>query len=75
MIAVEAIDKFRADIPYQAGEHLWIYAAVFRTKFPRDQQVLLDKENLLAIVGPGCYWCEQMYSRELATKPCKRTTE
>jgi hypothetical protein len=62
------------------GEHLWTMFAVFRIAHPEtatDPGVnkFLDLENLLTIMGPGCYICEQMYSPEVAASPCPGDAE
>ena len=31
---------------------------------------ILDRENLIALAGPGCYKCEQPYSKKIADQPC-----
>jgi hypothetical protein len=31
---------------------------------------MLDQENLLTIVGPGCFYCEQPWSPRLARRRC-----
>jgi hypothetical protein len=33
--------------------------------------VLMDAENLIMMAGPGCFKCEQPYSRRLARRPCR----
>lgn len=57
------------------GEHQWIVLGVWRVSDPAaayrpDGQVLLDRENLLSIEGPGCMACEARYSAEVAAAPC-----
>lgn len=51
------------------GQHLWIVVPMFRVN-PEAERVDLDGENLLSIEGPGCFWCEQPWTSELAAKPC-----
>lgn len=73
-VRAEAVQHFRAEIPYTPGQHLWIVAGVWRVNpatVAKGERVELDMENLLTIDGPGCYWCEQQYSPEVAAKPCK----
>ncbi len=69
---VEGRQFHGAQIPAQRpGEHLWIVVSMFRV-VPRDEgKYFLDTENLLTIEGPGCYWCEDKWTPELASKPCK----
>lgn len=69
-IKVQAISKYNAKIPDQVkGEHLWILASVYRVT-PHQDEYLLDMENLISIDGPGCFWCEELWSPEIAAKPC-----
>lgn len=71
-IKVEAAHKWRADPPAQvAGEHLWILAGMWAVKpEPRKGQYLLDVENLVTLTGPGCWYCEQPWTPELAAARC-----
>lgn len=70
---LEAIEKWKAKLPEQVrGEHLWIIAGMWRVMPPiADRVVDLDLENLLSLDGPGCFWCEEHWTPELAAKPCK----
>lgn len=59
----------------RSGNHLWMVSTVFRvnpehwteesTEIP-----LLDPENLITAIGPGCLFCERPYSKLLATRRC-----
>lgn len=58
------------------GEHLWVISAAWRVADPAGilisgSEVLMDGESLLMIEGPGCFKCEQPYSRRLARKRCR----
>ena len=70
----ESIHKFHQDIPDPApGEHLWVITGLWSVKEPSQyagKEVHLDVENLLTIDGPGCFMCEQMWTRELEKQPC-----
>lgn len=70
---VQAISKFRnPDFPEQRpGVHLWTTMHLYRCAEPEADQFFADMENLITIEGPGCYWCEEPYTRDLAGKPCK----
>jgi hypothetical protein len=70
-----------ADMP---GQHLWVmtaawrltdpekaYAATMTPEFDEENAYLLDQENILALAGPGCYKCEELYSPTLAALPCR----
>jgi len=74
-IVVEAVSKYHNDTSFPAqkpGEHLWNLVAMFRVAAPAGgDRFNLDLENLITIEGPGCYWCEQMWSREVAAAPCR----
>jgi hypothetical protein len=52
------------------GQHLWVCTAAWRVADPESTRRVLDAENLLTIQGPGCFKCEQPYSRRIAAKPC-----
>jgi hypothetical protein len=57
----------------RSGNHCWIITPVYKinpTKWPADDQVHLDKENLMTIAGPACLFCEQGYSKYLANRRC-----
>src|SRR5438045_1166103 len=69
-IKIEARHRYHANIDWQPGRHLWMVLGMWQIKDPESDQFQLDIENLLTIEGPGCYICEQPYSRELAARPC-----
>ena len=71
-VGQEAVSKYHVqDLPKApAGQHQWITLAMYRTNNPDADQQNLDMENLLSIEGPGCFVCEQPYSREVAARPC-----
>jgi hypothetical protein len=59
----------RADVP---GRHLWVITGMWLIADPSQREnVQLDSENLLTVQGPGCFKCEQPYSRQLARRPCR----
>lgn len=69
---VEAIQHFHKKLPDQvAGEHLWVVTSMFRVRPEPNARYIMDTENLLTIEGPGCFWCEQTWSPELARRPCR----
>jgi hypothetical protein len=62
------------------GQHLWIITAGWIMTDPAsayDPAVikLLDRENLVALAGPGCYKCEKPYSGKMAKRPCLGSLE
>lgn len=62
------------DFDPRTGDHLWMVATVYRV-VPQQwtdptHTPTLDAENLLSMVGPGCYHCGQPYSPRLATRRC-----
>ena len=72
--AVEAVQHHVANKPFPTqvpGEHLWIVAGMWRVADPAKEKVFLAMENLLNIDGPGCLWCEQHYTPELAAQRCR----
>ncbi|MGH3680590.1 MAG: hypothetical protein ACRDT2_10135 [Natronosporangium sp.] len=58
----------------RAGDHYWIVPVAFKTDpatWRAGEQVHLDAENLVAVSGAGCYYCERPYSQREATRRCK----
>lgn len=53
-------------------EHVWAMFLMYRVDVNTvfDGQHHLDTENLITMTGPGCYRCEQVYTLEIAAKPC-----
>ena len=68
--AAELLDRrlMAADKP---GRHMWVLTAAWLTADPESGQINMDAENLLSVQGPGCFKCEQPYSRRLARRPCR----
>ena len=61
------------------GQHLWTMITMFKVSDHAIQQMnkgedpgpaLMDHENLLTVEGPGCYKCEEPYSKYLAHRKC-----
>ena len=72
----EKIDNFEDKMPDydpRTGDHFWFVAATYKV----DPQIYLrgeshlDHESLTSVLGPGCYYCEQYYTPQLATRRCK----
>lgn len=57
--------------PQRPGEHLWIVMSMFRVTPGVAARFDLDRENLLTIEGPGCYWCEEPWTEAMAARPCR----
>jgi hypothetical protein len=60
----------------QPGKHMWIMLAAWIVTDPQGwatgtRPQMLDYENLATLDGPGCYKCEQPWSRKLAAQPCR----
>jgi hypothetical protein len=64
------------------GEHLWTMMASWHISDARvaaahmrgadpENPILMDTENLIGFVGPGCFKCEQPYSNRVARGPCR----
>lgn len=61
--------------PYSpiAREHLWVMCCAYRVQpstWDGGSSLHLDRENLVALDGPGCYYCMEDYSARLAKRPC-----
>lgn len=67
---IDAVGFHNREMPgRELGKHLWVVMSVFRVS-PGLKRFDLDRENLLTIEGPGCYWCEQPWTEELSRQPC-----
>ena len=75
----EARDKFASEIPDPGrGKHLWAMFAMYQVHNPSDcmnpdGQILMDRENLLSIDGPGCFKCEKVWSPDVERRFCQGT--
>lgn len=59
----------------QPGRHLWVMAAAWRVSDPQAYssgrgEIIMDAESLVCFTGPGCFKCEQPWSRKLQARPC-----
>jgi hypothetical protein len=56
----------------RSGDHLWTVVSIYRIDPVRAMQgtSFLDTENLICITGPGCYYCEKMFTPQLAKRRC-----
>jgi hypothetical protein len=66
---VEQFDRV-PDYDPRKGDHLWTINTMYRWGGPDVEQPTLDMENLLVIAGPGCFYCEKLYSPLLARRRC-----
>lgn len=61
----------------RSGDHCWLVITSYRVdpeKFTSPDPTvmpILDHETLVSVTGPGCYYCEQLYSSRLAKRRCK----
>lgn len=68
---MEVRHKYHADFPMPGpGEHLWVVTGAWRVADPSSSGLILDHENLLSVEGPGCFVCEQVWSEQVAARPC-----
>lgn len=74
---VEDIQNFKDKLPEfdsRSGDHLWIMITMFKcdpSRLLRGEQLLMDHENLLSTVGPGCFYCEKPYTPGTDKRRCK----
>lgn len=57
----------------RSGNHYWIIINTYHVNpktMTETDPVLLDQENLVNIVGPGCFYCEKEYTPLIAKKRC-----
>lgn len=58
-------------LPVQVpGVHLWVLQGLWLVN-PLVEAGHLGIDNLVQLAGPLCYWCEQPYSPDLASRPCR----
>ncbi|MCM8548935.1 hypothetical protein [Streptomyces sp. STCH 565 A] len=66
------------------GEHLWAILTMHRVSDDTIRRLnrgedpgpgILDHEGLLTLEGPGCFKCEQPYSRYVAHRKCTGTLD
>jgi hypothetical protein len=53
--------------------HFWIVTTAYRVApqlWRGEHTPMLDRENLVMVSPPGCYYCEQLYTPELARRRC-----
>lgn len=59
----------------RTGDHLWTVVTAYRVEpagfADPTATPMLDRENLLSVAGPGCFYCEQPYTPLLASRRCK----
>ena len=67
-IKQEAVGKLSAALPPFTGRHLCVFTAMWRVQNPARAQHNFDMENLITVEGPGCFWCEQMWTPTLGAK-------
>jgi hypothetical protein len=63
------------DFDPRSGDHLFTVVVMYRvdptlTADPSHMSVL-DHENRLAVVGPGCYYCETPWTPGMEKRRCK----
>jgi hypothetical protein len=70
-----ALDNRVPEYDPRTGDHLWIVATMYRVVpqhwRDRTHTPTLDRENLLSITRPCCFYCEQAYSARLASRRCR----
>jgi hypothetical protein len=58
------VDKIPEFNP-KTGNHLWLMHVAFKvdpSTWTADSKPKLDSEALVALAGPGCFYCEQPYA-------------
>lgn len=60
----------------RGGDHYWIMTTAYNVKpeywMPdHPAEPVLDHENLVLLVGPLCYYCEELYTPYLTKRRCK----
>lgn len=67
------VDRIKPFDP-RSAEHLWVVTTMYEVN-PRGMSdptatPILDKENLVSILGPFCYHCEEPFSERLSHRRC-----
>lgn len=57
------------------AEHCWATIATFRVIDPTSGTTIADAETLTSLSEPGCVFCEQQYTPDLATRRCYGPTK
>lgn len=69
-VRIEVVGFHGRKLPAQVpGAHLWVVLSMFQIE-PTAGRFFLDRENLLTIEGPGCFWCELPWTEKVAANPC-----
>lgn len=64
----QAASKFAAAPPEYTGRHVWVFTAAWVVQNPARTEHNFDMENLLTLVGPGCWHCEQAWKPTIGAK-------
>jgi hypothetical protein len=50
------------------GRHLFVVSGVFLVADPARTTHRMDREDLVALTGPGCYFCLQLWRPDLGAQ-------
>lgn len=73
----EKVENFKDRVPDydpRSGNHLWISILMYKVdpaNLLKGELALFDHESLLSVNGPGCFFCEEVFSPYIATRRCK----
>lgn len=67
-IRVEANRKFNAPLPDFDGRHVWVATAMWHLANPAASKFTLDVENMITLIGPQCFHCEQPWKPTIGSK-------
>jgi hypothetical protein len=73
-VGVGSIEKNAPEFNPITGAHFWIMVGSWKCdpeKVISGELFLLDHENQLGINGPGCWHCEEQYTKLIASRRCK----
>jgi hypothetical protein len=63
------------DFDPRSGNHYWIMITTYKCDPEKmlkgDGPAFFDHESLVAVLGPGCFYCEQIYTPLLSKRRCK----
>ncbi len=55
----------------ETQEHLWVMHGTWQINTNTEGDLVLDHENMISLLGPGCFYCVKIYSEEVAAMKCE----
>lgn len=67
------LDKISPYNP-RSREHFWLMITAFKVepaRWAKGTAPMLDRENIVNVSGPACFYCELEYTPQLAQRACR----